>query len=620
MCHLRGAGSTDATSQMKHCEAGLGLRNSAQAPVQEDKTKSRVARAAEGRRSHVLVFDGNSSRVVGLPETGEVDIGRAPECPICLADEGVSRRHAKLVVSAGAVTLVDLQSHNGTRVNGQSVAGQRVLSRGDSIAISDCTLVLHCGPQLPQPRPVEVLRNFRQRLDAECERALRHERSFCVACLRFASVPEAKPMEAMLSRHLQLMDVCAWSDSTSLLVLLPEVESTESALAVEQLVESLRAIDADVRAGFSVFPGDGVDSDTLLLAARQATDAAKAGALESAAQCAKEWKLSERRTVLVADPAMARAYALLERLAKAPLSVLITGETGVGKENAAFAVHHWSLRSQGPFVSLNCAALPETLLESELFGYEKGAFSGASAAKIGLFEAGHQGTVFLDEVGELSASAQARLLRVLETKSVLRLGSVKEREVDLRVVAATNRDLKADVKSGKFREDLFFRLGAATVVLPPLRDRPREITLLAKRFLADACLHSNRSTPELSARAVSCLASCQWPGNVRELKNAMDYAAATAPGTLLEPWDFPESVSGYASPPPQPTLEHLTNSGRDNLEFRPLAEQIRALELRRIQEALNACGGVQTRAAELLGMPRRTFVLRLRELRVETKQ
>jgi len=261
--------------------------------------------------------------------------------------------------------------------------------------------------------------------------------------------------------------------------------------------------------------------------------------------------------------------------------------------------------------------LPETLLESELFGYEKGAFSGANVAKPGLFEAGHGGTVFLDEVGELSAAAQARLLRVLETKTLLRLGSVKEREVDIRVVAATHRDLPAEVKAGKFREDLYFRLGAATVQLPPLRERPREIALLARHFVEMAARALNREPPLLSARTMAVLAENPWPGNVRELKNAMEYAAATSSEAVLEPWHLPQVLTGarmgLAPPPPPPVVspESQCPSG-----FRPLAEEIRELERRRIREALAATDGVQTKAAELIGMPRRTFVLRLRELRM----
>jgi len=192
------------------------------------------------------------------------------------------------------------------------------------------------------------------------------------------------------------------------------------------------------------------------------------------------------RSVVIADPAMARMYQLLERLAVSELPVLVCGETGTGKEVAAGALHQFSHRSERPLVSLNCAAIQENLVESELFGYERGAFSGAIAAKPGLLEVASGGTVFLDEIGDLPAAVQAKLLRVIETKRVLRLGDVRERTIDIRVIAATNRDLVKDVVAGRFRRDLYFRLSGATLWLPPLRDRPRELPILAEMFLHDA--------------------------------------------------------------------------------------------------------------------------------------
>jgi two-component system response regulator AtoC len=331
---------------------------------------------------------------------------------------------------------------------------------------------------------------------------------------------------------------------------------------------------------------------------------------------------------------MVRLFQLIRRLAASELPVLVCGETGAGKENAAFAVHHGSPRAKGPFVVLNCAALQETLVESELFGHERGAFSGAAGLKLGLLETASGGTVFLDEIGELSLAAQAKLLRAVETKRITRVGGVRPTDVDIRIVAATHRDLEAEVAAGRFRKDLFFRLSAATIMLPPLRERPREITLLARTFLTEACARAGRPPMELSAATMLALARYAWPGNVRELKNTMDYAAAALEDEIVEPWHLPARISGDAVTPsedsetarpaqaedPADASVAVAGSGEPRGEarpfgraFRPLAEEIKGLERRRMTEALEATSGFQKRAAELIGMPLRTFVLKLKQ-------
>ena len=549
------------------------------------------------RRAYLLVFEGDSCRTVALPDEGELFIGRAPDCAVQVEDQGVSRKHVRLELRHGLVRVSDLGSHNGTRLNGRLLGADVVLSAGDTLTVSDCTLVLYCGARPASLQPTLSPKAFRARLDAEVERAMAYERPFCLACFRFTG--STAHVESKLGPALRLMDVATFSDDT-LLVLLPEVEAEDAATAAGALAA---ALDDSARAGFARFPADGTTAETLLLCARQAVEAANAGGLEAAP--ARTLVMGKQRTVLLADPAMLRAYELLERLAKVAMPVLVLGETGAGKENAAYAVHHFSARNAGPFASLNCAALPEGLLESELFGHEKGAFTGATAQKPGLLEQGDGGTVFLDEVGELSLAAQARLLRVLETKTFTRVGGVKELTVNLRIVAATHRDLSAEIKAGRFREDLYFRLRAATVVLPPLRERPREIALLARHFL-EAARHAPVG---ISAAAMARLVSHPWPGNVRELKHTLEFVAATVSDAVIEPWHLPNELT-----PPTAGKAPATTG------FTPLAEEVRALELKRIKEALAACDGVQTRAAELLGMPRRTFVLRLRELRLNEQQ
>ncbi|WP_437722142.1 sigma 54-interacting transcriptional regulator [Sorangium sp. So ce861] len=254
--------------------------------------------------------------------------------------------------------------------------------------------------------------------------------------------------------------------------------------------------------------------------------------------------------VVVRAPAMLALYEQAARAARSLISVLILGETGVGKEVLARTLHARSPRASGPYVELNCAALPPSLLESELFGHEKSAFTGASQARPGLLESAHGGTLFLDEIGELPLAFQAKLLRVLEDRKVLRIGGRTPRRIDLRFVAATNRDLEAEVARGVFRQDLYFRLNGISLVVPPLRERVAEIGPLADRFLAEACRQlEQRSAPRLSPEALAVLEAYSWPGNVRELRNVIERAAVLCAADSVEPADLPPHLtSGGAGP------------------------------------------------------------------------
>jgi len=292
--------------------------------------------------------------------------------------------------------------------------------------------------------------------------------------------------------------------------------------------------------------------------------------------------------------AMRRVHELAERAAAGTINVLITGETGVGKELLAETVHRASPRRGGPYVCLNCAALSETLLESELFGHERGAFTGAVQAKPGLLETAARGSLFLDEVGELPLSTQAKLLRVIETREVARLGSVRPHRIDVRFIAATNRDLEAEVARGAFRADLYYRLNGITLTIPPLRVRLEEIRPLAETFARQICRDLGRPPPLLPPSSVAHLEAYGWPGNIRELKNVIERAVLLCEGQVLEPQHMP--------------LERpLTESQKLTTSTAGTARS----ERDRIVEALAACAGNQSRAAKMLGIARRTFVTKL---------
>jgi DNA-binding NtrC family response regulator len=319
--------------------------------------------------------------------------------------------------------------------------------------------------------------------------------------------------------------------------------------------------------------------------------------------------------VVVAAPAMEALYTELHQIAPGDISVLIVGETSVGKEVLARAVHDASRRRARPFVAIHCAALPENLLESELFGHEKGAFTGATQAQKGLLESAEGGTVFLDELGEIPLSVQVKLLRAIETKRVLRVGSRAEKAIDVRFVSATSADLEADIGRGVFRADLYYRLAGHTLAVPPLRARVPEIVPIARMFLGEVSSQLGRAVPRLEAGAVSALESYAWPGNVRELRNVIERAALLSGGEVLERSHLPVRVIEQdRASLPNPTPPNRDSSPRDlRIADGALRAEIEAVEREKIIAALARCAGNQTQAAQHLGISRRTLVARLSE-------
>ena len=314
---------------------------------------------------------------------------------------------------------------------------------------------------------------------------------------------------------------------------------------------------------------------------------------------------------LTREPGIQSLYADAERVARSPINVLLLGETGVGKDVLARAIHAWSGRASGPFLAVNCAALTESLLESELFGHEKGAFTGAIQARAGLFEAAAGGTVLLDEVGELAPAAQAKLLRVLEERVVVRLGATRPRPIDVRLLAATNRELEQDAEAGRFRQDLYFRLNGIAFSIPPLRKRQADILPLAEAFIADACRSMDRADhPLISAQVRELLLAHAWPGNVRELRHAMERALVLCSGHSITPAHLPEalrrSASAASRSEPAPGSSPARTGTATNLP-----SEIRSIERVRIEEALGRCGGIQSEAAKVLGISRRTLISRI---------
>jgi len=449
----------------------------------------------------LTVFEPSGSKMMPMPESGSLTVGRAEDSDIVLGGPSVSRNHAILTVRDGIVLVKDLGSANGTRVGSSNVPAscEESVPPGVAIIIGGSSLVVH---QLASDSGASGRRG----------------------------VSEVREV-LMAGEHMQ----------------------------------ALRASEkGPAAAGY----GQG--------------------------------------KLVVQSEAMEKLFQLVDRIAHGTISVLLIGETGVGKEVVATAIHERSPRKGRPFLKLNCSAFPESLLESELFGYEAGAFSGARASKLGLFETANGGTLLLDEIGEMPLAIQAKLLRVIETREVIPVGSTRVRKLDVRFLAATNRDLQDRIRKGQFREDLYFRLSGVMLEVPPLRLRRSEIAPMATQFAAEAAAALGKSTmPSFSPQALRFLEQQPWPGNVRELRNCVERAVLLSNSDTLAEEDVNPNCGPLLARKTAKTFE-LAVGGSD--------ASSQSGERQQIEQALAMCGGNQTRAAAVLGIARRTLVKKLATL------
>ena len=572
-----------------------------------------------------MAFDGGGSErlvlVVRLPTGAEKEfelvapklvIGRSSSGQVVIEDPSVSRAHAEIEVTNGRAVIRDLGSRNGTSVNGQRLGTEGVkLHDEDVIAFGEVR-----GYVLARVSEVGFVARllespaFEKRLAKETDRCARDHRSLTVFAVESFSATPGKDIGQLVATSLRSNAAARVQPSGRIEVLAPGCDRERATLLASRLVEDLGAAGVNVRIGLATFPGD-VPSPSSLSAAADATLAeVTMGGYGAARWNARHITLGSREIMLV-DPSMIRLFGVIERLRANSAPVLVRGETGSGKEIIAEAIHMLSERAGRPLVRVNCAAMPPALVESELFGHVRGAFSGADRDKVGLFEEADGGTLFLDEIGEFELPLQAKLLRVLEDHRIRRVGGA-EKAVDVRIIAATHRDLKAAALAGTFREDLYYRLSAMVLQVPPLRERPREIVMLAERFVAEISRGFARRPPRITGQAVALLESYPWPGNVRELRNVMQRAVVACEGDELRPEHLdlqpamPARMPEATTPPPI--------ASRETPPAATLDTSIREIERKAIVDALAQCGGNQTRAAEVLGMPRRTLVHKLRTL------
>jgi len=532
----------------------------------------------------VITIDDGGSRVVDLPEGVDVTFGRSRGATITLDSEKVSRMHARVRRTGEGIEVEDLGSRNGTRVNGDKIEGPRKLATGDEVSVGPILAVVGVTSGLRRTSAIADVAAGEARLAAEVDRSVRYHRPVTVAMIRIASDAVLDQFE----RAIRPMDLLAEDAGDDYLAILPELGRDDGGAAIQRLLDFARTANVPASAATALCPDDGTTVETLI------------GVLRSGLRTGRMPRTAvPKGTPIVLDPAMQRVYSLVQRIADTSMTVLILGETGVGKELVCEAIHLQSSRRERPLIKLNCAALPESLLESELFGYERGAFTGADKRKVGFFEAADGGTLFLDEIGDMPLPLQAKLLRVLERKVITRVGGTSEVPTDARLIAATHRNLDADVRAGRFRQDLLFRIGGFTIAVPPLRDRPAEILPLAEHFARTAAAEQARVPPTLSDDAREALAGYAWPGNVRELRNALERALVLATDTITAA-DLPERVHDASH-----RVRPAAPSGAD------VRGQLAEVERAAIVAALEADSGNQTRAARRLGLSRRALIYKM---------
>jgi two-component system, NtrC family, response regulator AtoC len=548
-------------------------------------------------RTTLVLYHRDGAMVAQLDKGKSLVVGRAAPSDVEISDLGLSRQHARFTWDDAGLWVEDLDSTNGTKKNGKKIK-KTSIGPGDEIAVGPVMVSVHVMSSID-----DELRGFdgHDRFVAGLVDELTRARTFArpLALLLVKSTAHVSKWAARLRVRLRPVDRVGLYGPQAVLVSLPEATPD----LLHALVGELSGGEPTLACNAVMFPADGGSVDELIAAVLSGRADRRSQPIDTSG-------------IIVKNTAMREVMATVKRLAASTIGVLIHGETGSGKEVIAQAIHDGGSRKKAPLRAINCAAIPQTLLESVLFGHEQGAFTGADKATGGIFEQANNGTVFLDEIGELAPSAQAALLRVLETKRVMRVGGHKEIEVDVRVIAATHRDLEAMVEAGRFRQDLLYRLNTMTLRIPPLRERVDEIKPLAERFLREASQKAGSGVKTIDAKALEALEAYSWPGNVRELRNVIERAVVLAEGKSIQLADLTEKVRGGSRAKTE--LDSMPPPGEEagSADYR---ERVRKFETELILRALHKANGNQTEAAKALNLPLRTLVHKIQTYGIKKK-
>lgn len=485
-------------------------------------------------RTALLLYHRDGATTVPIAKGKTVVIGRAPPADVVIPDPGLSRQHARFTWAEDGIWVEDLGSTNGTKKNGENIT-RATLAFGDELSIGPVIVALHAvAPAEGELRGFDGHDRFVAALHEELTRARTFQRPVTLMMVRAANARDGHVSRwaTRLRTRLRPVDRVGIYGPSALLVSFPELTPE----AVQGLALELAAGQPSLACRAVAFPADGSSVDELIAALQVTTSRSRPPAV------------AEHPGVVAKSAAMKQVMSAVKRLASSTIAVLVQGETGTGKEVIARAIHEAGPRKKKPLRCINCAAIPGMLIESVLFGHEQGAFTSADKSARGLFEQADGGTVLLDEIGELAAPAQAALLRVLETKKVTRVGGDRELDVDVRVIAATHRDLRAEVNRGRFRLDLYYRLAVVVLTIPPLRERPQDLEPLIDQFLRElGSEHDARSL--FGDEGLATLSAQPWPGNVRELRNLVESALVLGHQTPAE------STGGGQAPEARSHLE-----------------------------------------------------------------
>jgi DNA-binding NtrC family response regulator len=579
-------------------------------------------------RAVLLVYHRDGVETVRLEPGDEIVVGREPPADIVIPDGSLSRRHARFVASREEIIVEDLGSTNGTRLERRRIT-REAIKPGDELRLGAIVVAVHAVASDEAPfLDLNGHDAFHAALEAELMRARFFGRSCALITARTLASKDGhlRRWSPRVRGLLRVVDRIGLYSSDTLEILLPEI-TPEKAVALAEAIVAGPAGEPRLACGVACFPGAASSAEALLEHSRRAALAASVDAPvrvapSEGARPATPDDGDGDGALVAKSPRLKAVTELARRAARSVVPVLLQGETGTGKEVLARFIHDAGPRRDKPMICVNCGAIPAQLVESTLFGHERGAFTGAVQQQQGVFEAADGGSVLLDEIGELPAAAQAALLRVLETKRLSRVGSTKEIEVDVRILAATHRDLEAMAIAGSFRADLYYRLGVMTLEIPPLRHRREDIPALAARFLGQAALANGCPVSSIAPEAMAMLERYSWPGNVRELRNVIERAVVIAEGDTITVSELserlraaagapvPASVASVAPPPARgsnPPLPEDADGWTGGLRA-----QLDRFEAALLLKALQSAGGSQVEAARLLDLPLRTLQHRLK--------
>lgn len=556
-------------------------------------------------------------KVIEVDDDGDLYVvGREPPATINFDDPTLSRQHARFQRKGDSIYVHDLDSRNGIFLGGKRVQ-EAVVHAGDNLSLGHVTVaVFRVGLQHFGEGNIVPYESLRDRLNVEIARCRQFGRSFALIMVRLLSTTNgnASLFWNKIIRFLRSVDTVSPYGSFSILVTLPETSQSEAHQWCSELIRNHTDVGSLV-CGVTVYPTDGANADELIALAHSICRLADKINPIRLAETNPQDDESNNTDMVVQSFEMRWIQTLIHRVADLPIPILIQGETGTGKEVVARSIHMKGIRKDKPFLPINCATIPETLIESTLFGHERGAFTDAHKASQGVFEKAGDGIVFLDEIGELSASAQAALLRVVEEKRLTRVGGSSEIAVSARIIAATHCDLEEMVNRNAFREDLFYRLNTIVLRLPPLKERAEEIPHLIELFIKQISNAWRRPELSIDPDAFSALVRYDWPGNIRQLRNTIERSAAVCLHDTIQPADLPKNIVNFVSN--SLASEQLDATGAQDISGASFRERLRIYEIRLIKEALYLSGGNRKQAAAILQLPLRTFSYKLTQYGIQ---